>query len=81
LYTEDVVEISVYNVGAQIPESELSQVFDFRFTTENTTSQSMGLGLFAARIFVLGMGGFMRVANAPDGVTFFTRLPRAVPTL
>jgi signal transduction histidine kinase len=81
LYTEDVVEISVYNVGAQIPESELSQVFDFRFTTENTTSQSMGLGLFAARIFVLGMGGFMRVANAPDGVTFYTRLPRAVPTL
>lgn len=77
--TEEVIAITVHNVGASIPDTDLDQVFDFKFTTQTNSAQNMGLGLFAARIYVLGMRGFIAAANASDGVTFTVNLPRRPP--
>lgn len=79
IHSEDSAVIRVHNKGKPIPESDLPQVFDLHFTTKTDPSNNMGLGLFSARIYVLGMRGSLKVTNDLDGVTFSVQLPR-MPT-
>ncbi len=72
---DDLVELGFFNEGAPVDDTHLTRVFDYGFTTQSGASEHMGLGLFSARLYVLGMNGTIRVENVSGGVRFIIALP------
>lgn len=75
--SEATVQLLIHNVGQQIPEEDLDAIFGYGFST-HASDENMGLGLFSARIYVLGMRGIIKASNVDDGVTFTITLPRSL---
>jgi hypothetical protein len=79
----ETVILSVHNEGPPIPSEMLTKIFDplMRYakteSTAQTTSGSIGLGLYIAREVVIAHGGTITVTStAEEGTTFTVRLPR-----
>jgi signal transduction histidine kinase len=69
--------IEIHNTGPEIPEAQLTKVFDPFFTLRNDSRRS-GLGLFVSHSIVQQHGGTITVRTSPSGgTTFSVRLPRA----
>lgn len=69
------VEIEVADTGVGIAREKQSQIFDFLYSTKNST----GFGLWSARRGAFENGGELKLKESePDqGTTFLLRLPRA----
>ncbi|MGQ0508313.1 MAG: ATP-binding protein [Myxococcaceae bacterium] len=75
----DVV-LEVLNGGAPIPDSVLPRLFEpmQRGEVTDSTSRSVGLGLYIVKNIVEAHGGSVTVSsNEAQGTTFVVRLPRA----
>lgn len=73
--TEQGVEVRVHNQGPHVPPDLLERVFDYGVSAEahlpgdTRESSHRGQGLFVARTYMAKMGGTIRLANTPGGVT------------
>lgn len=76
--SEATVSIEICNEGPPIPEEDLDDIFTFGFSTHKR-AENTGLGLFSARVYVLGMRGSIRARNSVGGVTISIVLPRSAP--
>ena len=73
------VYFSVYNTGNQIPEKDLSNVWEKFFKVDKAHSRSYGgsgIGLSIVKAIVEAHGGVVKVVNKSDGVEFGFRIPR-----
>ena len=76
---EKNVYFSVYNTGNQIPEKDLSNVWEKFFKVDKAHSRSYGgsgIGLSIVKAIVEAHGGAVKVVNKSDGVEFGFRIPR-----
>ena len=76
---EKNVYFSVYNTGNQIPEKDLSNVWEKFFKVDKAHSRSYGgsgIGLSIVKAIVEADGGAVKVVNKSDGVEFGFRIPR-----
>lgn len=72
-----VVELSVRDTGAGIPEAEAERVFERYWQAARTAQRGVGLGLAIAKAIVEAHGGRIAVASRPaEGSTFSFTLPR-----
>lgn len=72
----DLVELTVFNRGAPIPEAGLERIFDLGVSDSSAPSNG-GLGLFASRIYALAMNGTIRARNElGGGVSLILQFPR-----
>ena len=70
---DDLVELSVADLGSGIPAENCDRVFDAFFTTKPS---GVGIGLAISRSIVEGHGGRLTLqANPVHGVTFRLTLP------
>lgn len=80
----DAVMLEVHNDGEPIPADTLPRLFQpmQRGTSlSNTTSRSVGLGLYIVDQVVRAHGGDIQVrSTAEEGTTFTVRLPRKAPS-
>lgn len=73
--TEQGVEVRVHNQGPHVPADLLERVFDYGVSAEShlpgdtREGSHRGQGLFVARTYMAKMGGTIRLANTPGGVT------------
>lgn len=72
---EDVT-IEVFNEGSSIPQEKLESVFKYR-NSDRSTPRNRGLGLFAARAYLLAMKATIRAENRPAGVAMVIALRKA----
>ena len=77
---EKEVEVLVHNEGTPIPADKIPKLFDsfYRLNDENadTSSTSLGLGLYISHEIVTAHGGSIKVqSSAASGTTFTVRLP------
>jgi len=76
---ESNVYFSVYNTGNQIPEKDLSNVWEKFFKVDKAHSRSYGgsgIGLSIVKAIVEAHGGAVKVVNKSDGVEFGFKIPR-----
>jgi signal transduction histidine kinase len=78
--------VSIHNMGKAIAPEALALIFDplVRLgdagTRKGTTDNSLGIGLYIARVIVEAHGGEIRVtSDERSGTTFSVRLPRVPP--
>lgn len=73
------VYFSVYNTGNQIPEKDLTNVWEKFFKVDKAHSRSYGgsgIGLSIVKAIVEAHGGAVKVVNKSDGVEFGFKIPR-----
>lgn len=78
------VIVSVFNSGAEIPESDLLHIFDLFYRGDKARQNTQGhqrhagMGLAIARRFIEAHGGTLLAESIPDhGTTIWFRLPRS----
>jgi diguanylate cyclase (GGDEF)-like protein len=78
-YDQSMIEVSVADTGAGIPEDKREQVFEKFFRLDRSTEakqEGMGLGLALVKKLVERQGGEIRVeANQPAGSRFCFTIP------
>lgn len=72
---EENVQIELFNEGPNIPHDQTDSIFDLGVSSEEE-QRNMGLGLFAARIYVAAMKGAISAVNRENGVSFIIDLPK-----
>lgn len=72
---EEVV-VEVYNDGPHIPLSRLETIFKYR-DSDRLERTNRGIGLFAARAYLLAMKATIRAENQPGGVALVMKLQRS----
>lgn len=72
----DEVVVEVFNEGPWIAPERLESVFKYR-DSDRLESSNRGLGLFAARAYLLAMKATIHAENQPTGVAMVMRLQRA----
>lgn len=71
-------ELSVANSGDPIAEERLARIFEpFSRSTEGTTNQGLGLGLFIASQIARAHGGCLTVSSTPQETRFTFAMPLA----
>lgn len=74
----DFARISIENYGDRIPEYMLEEIFELYVSNHNGDERdSQGIGLFAARNYILRMNGNIAARNTETGVSFDIVLPLA----
>lgn len=66
--------IEVYNDGSIIPPDRLKSIFLYK-TSDSSDPQSRGIGLFAAKSYLIGMNATISVENREHGVAFSITVP------
>lgn len=66
--------IEVYNDGPEIPPERLKSIFLYK-TSDSSDPQSRGIGLFAAKSYLIGMNATISVVNKETGVAFRISVP------
>jgi len=74
-------EIHIANQGEQIPEKDLSHIFEYGVSDGETHEEAehRGQGLFISKTYISKMGGNIEAQNRANGVVFIVRLPSAKP--
>ncbi len=76
----ELVEFSVTDQGAGIPEEHIPKIFTKFSRLDNPLvrqTEGTGLGLYITRSLVLALGGEITVTSKPGSTTFTVRLPSA----
>ena len=77
--TTDWVLIKIINLGPNIPEDKLEEVFlplvSLR-SLKTKTEDNEGLGLYMARTYILRMYGDIKASNVAGGVMFAINIPK-----
>lgn len=79
---EKEIEICFINQGEEIPEKELSRIFEKFYRLDNarsTNTGGAGLGLAIAREIVAAHGGRIQAASDEEDTRFIVTLPAAGP--
>lgn len=71
-FNEAIIE--VYNDGPNIPPDRLKSIFLYK-TSDSSDPQSRGIGLFAAKSYLVGMNATISADNAKNGVVFRIGVP------
>ncbi|MEW6380930.1 MAG: PAS domain S-box protein [bacterium] len=72
----DEIVIMVSDTGIGIPEENLGKIFQYCFTTGESTGKGNGLGLYVVRAIVEENGGNIQVqSKVNEGTTFTITLP------
>jgi signal transduction histidine kinase len=71
----EVVVVEVFDEGKWIAEERLDEIFKYR-DSDHMEPANRGLGLFAARSYLLAMKATIRAENQPGGVAMVIRLQR-----
>lgn len=66
--------IEVYNDGPEIPPDSLKSIFLYK-TSDSSDPQSRGIGLFAAKSYLIGMNATISAENRETGVAFRIVVP------
>jgi len=66
--------IEVYNDGPHIPLDRLKSIFLYK-TSDSSDPQSRGIGLFAAKSYLVGMNATISADNLENGVVFRISVP------
>ncbi|WP_431049997.1 sensor histidine kinase [Roseateles sp. L2-2] len=66
--------VEVYNEGQAIPADNLKSIFLYK-TSESFDPQNKGIGLFAAKSYLIGMNATIVAANRDKGVSFIIAVP------
>ena len=75
--TDDYFQLSVSNPGPPLPERMRTQMFDSMVSVRpGDSDRHLGLGLYIARLVVVGHGGSISADNIDGGVVMQVRLPR-----
>jgi dedicated sortase system histidine kinase len=75
--TDDYFQLSVSNPGPPLPERMRTQMFDSMVSVRpGDGDRHLGLGLYIARLVVVGHGGNISADNIDGGVLIQVRLPR-----
>jgi signal transduction histidine kinase len=69
--------VEVFNEGPNIDDARIEEIFKYG-VSDNSTTANHGLGLFAARSYIVAMLGTIRAENRPRGVAMIITLPVAV---
>lgn len=78
-FTEEVIEIKVYNSDSYIPIENQISIFDKFYQLPNNKKQGTGIGLNMVKEYVLLHNGQVDIeSHIDDGTTFFIRLPLIV---
>lgn len=78
LVSGDVLEISVANGGAMIPEAKMQRLFEpFSHEPGSTPRQGLGLGLYIAAQIARSHGGTLTVSSTAEETKFTFRMPLA----
>lgn len=78
LMSGDVLEISVANGGAMIPETKMQRLFEpFSHDPGSTPRQGLGLGLYIAAQIAGSHGGTLTVSSSAEETKFTFRMPLA----
>jgi signal transduction histidine kinase len=72
--TDAGATIEIYNQGPNIPAEELDSIFNYGFSS-HISPENRGIGLFTARVYMLGMNGSLYAENRPNGVALVIILP------
>ncbi len=78
----DTASITVHNEGTPIPHAVLDTIFEpmVRGVSPDSTTRSVGLGLFIVRAIATAHGGDVRVTSSAEiGTTFEFSFPAALP--
>lgn len=73
LETSEAV-IEVYNDGQEIPPDNLKSIFLYK-TSDSSDPQNRGIGLFAAKSYLIGMNATIYAENRETGVAFRIVVP------
>jgi dedicated sortase system histidine kinase len=74
---DDHFQLSVSNPGPPLPERMRTQMFDSMVSVRpGDSDRHLGLGLYIARLVVVGHGGSISADNIDGGVVMQVRLPR-----
>jgi dedicated sortase system histidine kinase len=74
---DDLLEVSVINPGAPLPEKMRTQMFDSMVSMRaGKNTRHLGLGLYVARLIAVGHGGGITADNVDGGVIFRVTLPK-----
>ncbi|MGB5489563.1 MAG: ATP-binding protein, partial [Woeseiaceae bacterium] len=75
--TDGYFQLSVSNPGPPLPERMRTQMFDSMVSVRpGDSDRHLGLGLYIARLVVVGHGGNISADNIDGGVLIQVRLPR-----
>ena len=75
--TDEHFQLSVSNPGPPLPERMRTQMFDSMVSVRpGDSDRHLGLGLYIARLVVVGHGGSISADNIDGGVVMQVRLPR-----
>lgn len=69
------IEVSVFNVGSQIPEVDLRRVFEKFYRVSGSVTGGTGLGLAICESIVTAHQGKITAKNIPNGVKISFSLP------
>lgn len=76
-YERESAVITIKNVGPQITNYPIDEIFEYGVSVRDGTGEGdhLGQGLYMAKTFVSRLGGSLSVHNLDDGVCFEIRLP------
>lgn len=74
LIDEQGAELTVFNQGPKIPDSDLERIFGLG-VSDSESGENTGLGLFASRSYALAMGITLGAININNGVAFKLQFP------
>ena len=76
---QDFLKIRVTNSFKELPEEDLSRIFDPFHRAERSNAAGSGLGLAITKKIIERHGGNIKAANSPDGLEIRMRLPAEPP--
>jgi two-component system sensor histidine kinase CpxA len=76
---QDFLKIRVTNSFKELPEEDLSRIFDPFHRAERSNAAGSGLGLAITKKIIERHGGNIKAVNSPDGLEIRMRLPAEPP--